>query len=86
MPWRLSIAPRAEKDLLGLPQRDRESVIQALSRLTSDPGSVDLRKLTGRRDEWRLRVGRWRAILHLDSSTSTIQLLRVLSRGRAYRD
>lgn len=86
MPWQLIIAPRAEKDLAGLPQRARAAIAQVLDHVATDPGSTDLRKLVGRQHRWRLRVGRFRAILRFDSDAGQIHVLRVLPRGRAYRD
>ena len=85
MPWRLFLTRRAEKDLGDVPPQDRESLRRALSRLTTDPAGSDLRKLAGREDEWRLRVGRWRAILQLDTAAGTMTVLRVLPRSEAYR-
>ena len=85
MPWRMVLTRRAEKDLDELPPHDREAVRRALSRLVTDPSSADLRKLAGREDEWRLRVGRWRAILQLDTAAGTIGVLRILARSDAYR-
>ena len=86
MPWRLLIAARAQKELAALPARDREAMSDALSRLATEPSSVDLRKLQGREDLWRVRVGRWRAILRFEASEGTVQVLRVVARSRAYRD
>jgi mRNA-degrading endonuclease RelE of RelBE toxin-antitoxin system len=37
-------------------------------------------------DEWRLRVGDWRVRFTRERDTGVIQVLRVLPRGRAYRD
>jgi mRNA interferase RelE/StbE len=86
MPWRLIIAPRAQKELAGLPGRDRQAMSDAFSRVATDPSSVDLRKLGGQEDLWRIRVGRWRAILRLDTAAGTMNVLRVVARSRAYRD
>lgn len=85
MPWELIVAPRARRDLMQLAARDRDAVRTALDDLSDDPGRVDIAKLRGRPNEWRLRVGRWRVILELDNTTGTIRALRVLPRGRAYR-
>ena len=85
MPWRLFLTRRAEKDLGDLPPQDRESLRRALSRLVTDPTGADLRRLAGREDEWRLRVGRWRAILQLDAAEGTMTVLRVLPCSDAYR-
>lgn len=86
MPWRVMITRPAEKDLTAIPKHDRQTIIAALRRFTDDPRAVDLRKLTGREREWRLRVGRWRALLRLDNASGTIVVLRVLPRGSAYQD
>jgi mRNA-degrading endonuclease RelE of RelBE toxin-antitoxin system len=86
MPWKLTITRRATKDLDGLPRRDREAMELAIGRLAEDPGTVDFAKLAGRQNEWRLRVGAWRAIVELDAATGTLTVRRVLPRGRAYRD
>ncbi len=85
MPWRLLLTRRAERDLADLPPQDGASIERALARLLSDPAGSDLRKLAGRENEWRLRVGRWRAVLQLDTATGTITVLRVLARRDAYR-
>jgi mRNA-degrading endonuclease RelE of RelBE toxin-antitoxin system len=51
-----------------LPRNDRERITSAIEWL---PGS-DVRQLTGRRGEWRLRVGNWRALLRLDTNARVI--------------
>ena len=38
------------------------------------------------RPQWRLRVGDWRVRFSRDPGSRTILVLRVLPRGRAYRD
>lgn len=85
MPWSIEITRPARRDLAGLSKRDRTAVGRAIDRLGQDPSAVDLAKLTGREGEWRLRVGRWRAILELDNAAGLIRILRVLPRSQAYR-
>jgi mRNA-degrading endonuclease RelE of RelBE toxin-antitoxin system len=41
--------------------------------------------MTGR-EEWRLRVGDWRVRMRFVAAHRTVVVLRVLPRGRAYRD
>jgi mRNA interferase RelE/StbE len=76
---------RARRDLQRLDQPVQRRIIDALDRLTGDPPSGDVVKLTGSHAEWRLRVGDWRVRFERDS-TGLIHVLRVLPRGRAYRD
>lgn len=73
-------------NLTRLSVRDRQMVLRALHRLEADFAGSDVKKLQGRADEWRLRAGRWRAILLLSKPTGEINVSRVLPRDRAYRD
>ena len=86
MPWHLKLTRRAAKDLDALSASEREAVERRLEYLADDLGGADVKKLTGRSDQWRLRVGRWRVILQMDNSTGTLYALRVLPRSEAYRD
>ncbi len=86
MPWSLIITEAAEKDLARLGDKDREAVGRVLGRLLTDPASTNFKKLGGRGDEWRLRVGSWRVLLRLDNTAGVMRVLRVLPRSIAYRD
>ncbi len=79
-------APRARRDLRRLDPPVQRRVVEALDRLTSDAPTGDIVRLAGVEDEWRLRVGDWRVRFTRDPETGLIQVLRVLPRGRAYRD
>ena len=84
--WRLEIAPSARRDIKRLDRRVQDRVIGALSGLVAKPPTGDIRRLTGQPPEWRLRVGDWRVRFRRDPATRTVTILRVLPRGRAYRD
>jgi mRNA interferase RelE/StbE len=77
--------PAAEKDLRRLDPPTRERVRQALARLVTT-GQGDVRRLQGLEDEYRLRVGDWRVRFRFDEASGALDVLRVLPRGRAYRD
>jgi mRNA interferase RelE/StbE len=56
-------------------------VLNALERyLRDDVG--DVKKLVGRHDEWRLRVGDWRVIFELEGDS--VRVVAVLLRRDAY--
>lgn len=59
-------------------------IVEALD-LVGDPPAGDVVKLTGSDDEWRLRVGDWRVRFTRDDE-QLVHVLRVLPRGRAYRN
>lgn len=82
-PWRVEVKQRAKRDLTRLDVPVRQRIVKAARKLAENPDSGALRKLTGR-PESRLRVGDWRVLVTLDKETKTIQVQRVLPRGRAY--
>lgn len=79
-------APRARRDFRRLDRQVQRRITEALDRLVEDPPRGDVRKLTGTEEEWRLRVGDWRARFSRDPQRNRVEILRVLPRGRAYRD
>jgi mRNA interferase RelE/StbE len=83
--WRLEFAPHARRDLRRLDPPVRRCILDALDRLVAEPPVGDVVKLTGR-DEWRLRVGDWRVRMRFDGPNGTVVVVRILPRGRAYRD
>jgi len=85
MAWSVIFSRRALRDLQDLDEETRKLILERIKAAAVDPASADLRKLGGRSAEWRIRVGNWRVIIELDSSTGTMTVLRVLSRRDAYR-
>jgi mRNA interferase RelE/StbE len=83
--WRWEFTPHALRDWRAAPPDIRRRVVEALDRIAADRTSRHVRKLRGREDEWRLRVGGWRVRLGFDDDRQTIVVLRVQPRGRAYR-
>ena len=85
MRWRIVVTSRAERDLKDLSARDQGRIRASIDSLTEFPTQGDLSKLQGRDNEWRLRVGGWRVRFELDRADRIIVVLRILPRGRAYR-
>jgi len=80
------MAPSALRDLKSIPAHDLELIRDGLSSISADPFAGDVKKLTAARGLRRLRVGRWRVLFRFEETSRTIQVLRVLPRGKAYRD
>ena len=76
---------RALTDLAALEPQIRRRVEDAIERMAADGRRDSLRKLHGRNDEWRLRVGDWRVILTFDHPNNAITIWQVLHRREAYR-
>ena len=86
MTRRVEITSRAERDLRGIDRRVATRIVQAIRRFAdTDHGDVTKLRATDR-PEWRLRVGQYRVRFAFSSDGTAILILRVLPRGRAYRD
>lgn len=80
---KLFVTEPAGKDLRKLDKQTRERVEEALDRLLIHPDKVDVRKLQGKKDFWRLRIGDYRVILR--SEEENLFVMRVRHRREAYR-
>lgn len=80
MPPRIDLRPTAAKSLRRLSRPDRERILAAIERLPAG----DVKTLTGRPGEYRLRVGDWRILFELGDG-DVIIVYRVAPRGSAYR-
>ena len=78
------ITSQAKKDLSKLDIKTKERILKGLYQLkTNQP--VDLKKLKGTDDEWRLRVGDYRVRLKITDKEVTVYALSVKHRREAYR-
>lgn len=80
----LVVASRAKKDLAKIDKKTLKRVKLALNKLLMDPETVDLKKLQGKVDRWRLRVGHYRIVMRISPKEETIYVLRVRHRREAY--
>jgi mRNA interferase RelE/StbE len=86
MPWDVRLSPRGERELARLPRTEREAILRVLRRLPTDFSALDVIKMRGGGNRWRLWVGRWRVIMELDNASGTALVARVRARKDAYRD
>jgi mRNA interferase RelE/StbE len=82
--WSVVWTRRSQRDLRNLDPTTATRVSRAVQRLAADQLG-DVKQLQGR-PEWRLRVGDVQVLFVFDAGTQTMTVLRVLPRGRAYRD
>jgi mRNA interferase RelE/StbE len=83
----LLLTDQAEKQLAKLDKNPRLRIIAALDRLRAAYPVGDMRKMQGYDDLWRLRVGDYRVVIHIDLVTAiiTITVIRVGHRREVYR-
>lgn len=77
--WR----PRAVKDLRVLPSQDQKAVREKVNAMQAWPDvrGLDIRKLTGKGGQYRLRVKNYRVLFEFEGGKMTvIDILRILRR------
>lgn len=84
MPWRVEYTPRAQKNLRDLPRERQKQIQQVDQKMRQDPWSTDIKKLQGKEDEYRIRVGVYRLRVVLDLASQTITVIAIAHRQSAY--
>jgi len=59
---------------------------EAIDRLAVDPRPAGCKKLTGKHDHWRVRVGDWRIIYTIQDDVLIVVVVEVAPRSGAYRN
>lgn len=83
--WNVTIHREAKKELRRLPRHILQSIMAYIQTLADDSYPEGSGKIQGHSDLYRIRVGDWRVIYVVDSVLHTVTILRVASRGEAYR-
>lgn len=75
----------AERDLKKLPADIFSRIIPEIKSLKQDARPDGCRKITGSKNDWRIRVGEYRIIYEIREKTKTIAIMRVRHRRDVYR-
>ena len=75
----------AEKDLKKLPGEIFQRIIIHIKSLAETPRPSGCRKITGTKNDWRIRVGDYRIIYEVDDNARVVKVMRVRDRREAYR-
>jgi mRNA interferase RelE/StbE len=81
--YELNIKRAAEKDIDQISPSMARRVMDAATKLKREPRLRGTKKLT--EDIYRVRVGDYRLIYHIDDEARSVTLLRVKHRREAYR-
>ncbi len=82
--YRLEVSHTAHRQICKLPVKTQERVNGAIAHLAEDPRPFGVRKLT-EREGYRVRVGDYRILYHIDDAVKVVIIYRVMSRGDVYR-
>lgn len=83
--YKLTIKPSALKEIKRLAERAKSRVKKAIERLMSEPRPRGVRKIVGGDDIFRLRVGDYRVIYHIDDAERKIRIIAIRKRDEVYR-
>ncbi len=76
----------ARKELGKLPRAVQDRLIAALRSLEENPRPPGVKKLRGRENEWRIRVGDYRIVYEIHDRILLVIVIRIRHRSKAYRD
>lgn len=75
--WRLEIDPRVWKELAKIPGKDRLAIVSVIESLPANPYFGDIRKLKGKGDTWRRRIGSYRIYYELNTGHRTVSVFHI---------
>jgi len=84
--YRVSLKSSAEKELFQLPAPVSARIFPRIKALASDPRPHGSKKLSGGKDEWRIRVGDYRVVYVIDDEEKRVKVTRIAHRREAYQD
>ena len=76
---------RAERDLKKLSQEMFHRIIPQIKVLSDNPKPAGCRKITGSKNDWRIRIGDYRIIYEIDEKEKAVKVMRVRHRREVYK-
>lgn len=83
--YAITFAQSAVKELEKLTDTVVNRVFPKIELLAIEPRPYGTRKLTGETNLWRIRVGDYRVVYHINDETRTVDIVAVRHRREAYR-
>lgn len=83
--YRVALKTSAEKEFFRLPESISARIFPKIKALGTDPRPNGCKKLSGGRDEWRIRVGDYRAIYTIDEEEKVVRVARIAHRREVYQ-
>ena len=83
MSYKVVIDKPARKFIQKQPPDQQKRILAALYKL---PEQGDIFPMRGRTDQYRVRIGTYRAVYNLDRGVLTVTIIKVDNRGDIYKD
>lgn len=85
MAYRVELLPAVRREFRAFDSLARERILRALVKLETDPRPAGAKKLAGREDLWRIRVGDYRVVYEIRDRILVVLIVRIAHRREAYR-
>ena len=83
--YRILIKPSAAKEIESIPlKRDRQRIVERISKLADNPRPPGCEKLSGQ-DKYRVRQGRYRIVYSMEDQDLVVYVIKVGHRKEVYR-
>lgn len=83
--YKVYLERAAEQDLKRLSARNFQRIIPCIKALAENPRPIGCRKISGSRNDWRIRVGDYRVIYEVEDEEKVVRIMRVRHRRESYR-
>ena len=85
MAYRVDLSPGARRELRGLDSATRDRILRAIVKLETEPRPAGAKKLKGRDELWRIRVGDYRIVYEVRDRILVVLVVRIAHRREVYR-
>ncbi len=82
--YRVELKSSARRELERLPTQVIRRLFARLENLAVNPRPPGCKKLKGGKNEWRIRVGDYRAVYTIDDEARRIEITRIRHRSEVY--
>lgn len=83
--YNLFITNSAEKDFDKILEPFFSKILSGIDNLAVNPRNFNVKKLIGKQNQYRLRVGNYRVLFSIDENNKNIRIARILHRKEAYK-
>ena len=86
MSYEVQILPKAARQIKALSVEVRQDVTLTIQSLTNEPRPIGVKKLSGEKDIYRVRVGNYRVLYRIIDKVLVVVVVSVGHRREVYRD
>jgi mRNA interferase RelE/StbE len=86
MSYEIQILPKATRQLKGLSIEVRQEVSRTIQLLANEPRPIGVKKLSGEKDIYRVRMGNYRVLYQIIDKVLVVVVVSIGHRREVYRD